>query len=260
MPTKTTYRFPFGEPVRKVEQKDRSPKKVFVLGVYASAVHARWRGPDNKVLVRALAVASEPEIFWSGEGADKIIKRIKLPDGIGKLEVAAEQYNGPSSRVLDSHILEPLGLKRNDAWLCDCVPQSRVNPSQFAAVQKHYQPLVEKGIVQPATVPPAKAIDETRRAAILRELEDSGAKRIILLGDLPIKWFLKHYVKEWSSLAAIVKKHGYGNPIPVTINGRKYEVRPLTHPRQVARLGRSSQTWFDMHAKWMSNLRRQSVE
>ena len=34
--------FPFGQELKKVEQKDRSPKQAFVLGVYASAVHARW--------------------------------------------------------------------------------------------------------------------------------------------------------------------------------------------------------------------------
>ena len=34
--------FPFGQPVQKVVQTDRRPKSVLVLGVYASAVHARW--------------------------------------------------------------------------------------------------------------------------------------------------------------------------------------------------------------------------
>lgn len=33
--------FPFGLPVTKVVEMDRTPKRVFVLGVYASAVHAR---------------------------------------------------------------------------------------------------------------------------------------------------------------------------------------------------------------------------
>ena len=37
------YYFPFGETVHPLVQQDRGPKKVFVLGVYASAVHARWR-------------------------------------------------------------------------------------------------------------------------------------------------------------------------------------------------------------------------
>ena len=34
-------------------QEDRTPKKVFVLGVYASAVHARWM-KDGKVKCAAL--------------------------------------------------------------------------------------------------------------------------------------------------------------------------------------------------------------
>lgn len=36
------YYYPFGEEVHCLAQQDRTPKKVFVLGVYASAVHARW--------------------------------------------------------------------------------------------------------------------------------------------------------------------------------------------------------------------------
>ena len=36
------YFFPFGQELKEVEQKDRAPKEAFVLGVYASAVHARW--------------------------------------------------------------------------------------------------------------------------------------------------------------------------------------------------------------------------
>lgn len=36
------YRYPFGEYVRPLVQQDQTPKEAFVLGVYASAVHARW--------------------------------------------------------------------------------------------------------------------------------------------------------------------------------------------------------------------------
>ena len=41
------YYYPFGEELRPVVQQDRTPKKVFVLGVYASAVHAQWK-KDNR--------------------------------------------------------------------------------------------------------------------------------------------------------------------------------------------------------------------
>jgi hypothetical protein len=59
--------FPFGQPLKLVKQRDRTPKKVFVLGVYTSAVHAKWLSAEGKRLCQALAVASEPEIFWNGE-------------------------------------------------------------------------------------------------------------------------------------------------------------------------------------------------
>ena len=70
------YYFPFGQQVHTLVQQDRTPKKVFVLGVYASAVHARWK-KDGKVFCQALAVASEPRIFWDGniEEAKGIISK-----------------------------------------------------------------------------------------------------------------------------------------------------------------------------------------
>jgi hypothetical protein len=111
--------FPFGQPVQEVAQADRSQKRVFVLGVYASAVHARWIGSDNKTIVNALAVASEPYIFWRGENSEAIIQKIFVPQKIGKLVPANRQFNGPSGIALDDLILKPLRLTRNDAWLCD---------------------------------------------------------------------------------------------------------------------------------------------
>src|SRR5687767_9922054 len=116
--------FPFGQPLHPVEQTDRTPKRVFVLGVYASAVHARWIGADGREIVKALAVASEPYIFWRGDGAGDIIRQIEVPPAVGRLLPADAQFNGPSGIALDEHILRPLGLERSDAWLCDLVPHS----------------------------------------------------------------------------------------------------------------------------------------
>ena len=74
------YQYPFGQTVKTLVQQDRTPKKVFVLGVYASAVHARWK-KDGKTVCTALAVASEPRIFWDGniEEAKEIISKISIP-------------------------------------------------------------------------------------------------------------------------------------------------------------------------------------
>ena len=38
----TVGTFPFGQPVRVLVQQGRTPERVIVLGVYTSAVHARW--------------------------------------------------------------------------------------------------------------------------------------------------------------------------------------------------------------------------
>ena len=120
--------FPFGMPITPVRQADTSPKRIFVLGVYASAVHARWVTDDDKTIISALAVASEPEIFWRGNDAGAIIGQIPVPPGAGRLVSAGATLNGPSGVALDSMFLEPLGITRQDAWLSDLLPESRCNP------------------------------------------------------------------------------------------------------------------------------------
>ena len=46
------YLFPFGQKLHPLVQEDRTPKKVFVLGVYASAVHARWKKDGWMLIVK----------------------------------------------------------------------------------------------------------------------------------------------------------------------------------------------------------------
>ena len=134
-----TYHFPFGQELKKVEQEDRTPKEIFVLGVYASAVHARWVDKNGKQKVSALAVASEPEIFWTGVNTEEIISEIKIPEELGRLTAPANKMlNGPSGRALDSLFLKHLGYNRETAWLCDLLPESRVNKKQRIAIEKHY--------------------------------------------------------------------------------------------------------------------------
>jgi len=240
--------FPFGLPVTNVEQSDRKPKKVFVLGVYASAVHARWSGPDEKTIVQALAVASEPRIFWEGncDEAKEIIRRIEIPSSVGKLEPADSRFNGPSALALDDQILKPLCLSRADAWLCDLVPHSCMNPSQKKAIDDHYVPIAKRYKLPTPSVPcvPTKLADDERRREIMAEIRQSKANILITLGDQPLKWFVrcggKHRLAEWQ----------YGCLSPVAIDNLTLTLLPLAHPRQIAKLGRSSPEWFEKHARW----------
>ena len=126
-------------------REDQTPKKVFVLGVYASTVHARWK-KDGQIICQALAVASGPRIFWDGDPdeAKRIIDAVAIPPELGTLEPAGRQLNGPSAKVLDENILAPLGFTRADAWLCDCLPETRINPSQAKVIRERYDPLIEQ--------------------------------------------------------------------------------------------------------------------
>jgi len=248
------YVYPFGSPLKKVEQQDKTPKKVFVLGVYASAVHAKWIGVDGKVIVTALAVASEPYIFWKGEDAKQIIDKIKIPAKLGRLVPADERFNGPSGKVLDDLFLRPLGYNRDDAWLCDLLPYSRININQQKAIETHYNPLVKDFDLPECTIPAFNAAELNNRSRvdeIVAELEQSQADTIVLLGDLPIKHFLSYFSKS-NKLSDFGKtKEDYGKPVPIIIRGKTYQVIPLVHPRQAGNLGNSSQSWSDLHKNWV---------
>jgi uracil-DNA glycosylase len=251
--------FPFGQPVKRVTQVDRTPKRVFVLGVYASAVHAQWIGPNGKTLARALAVASEPEIFWRGDNAQAIVETIEVPEAAGHVIAAAATFNGPSGKALDDCILEPLGLTRSAAWLCDLVPHSCRNPGQEKAIERVYAPAALVHKLAAATVPtlPSILADETRRNEILAELEASQASTLILLGDEPIKWFLSHFGTPHKRLIGFGQTpETYGRLHPIPIAGRDIDVLPLVHPRQAARLGSHSPVWHQAHTYWMEVVAR----
>jgi hypothetical protein len=244
--------FPFGKPVEILKQTDCSPKKVFILGVYASAVHAKWLNPQGKKVVEALAVASEPYIFWKGEDAEKYIPSI--PKEVGTLIPASKQLNGPSGIALDDLFIAPLGLTRKDCWLCDLVPHSCVNTRQRAAIRRAYNRLAKESGLPEHSVPdvPKRLTNEQRREEIYAELVQSKATRLVLLGAMPIKWFVHFFDPRWSELSDFLTSgNGYGKPVKARIKDVDVEIVPLAHPRQAARLGASSEKWGQMHDEWM---------
>jgi len=249
--------FPFGQPILPLVQRDRTKKRVFVLGVYASAVHARWFGEDGRQKIRAVAVASEPEIFWRGgqDVAQEIIAAIRLPAGAGRLAPAGTQYNGPSGEALDRLFLQPLGVSREDAWLCDLVPHSCMNEGQARALQREYDPLRASLGLPPYCWPrlPGELADEGRRAEIADELLKSGAEILITLGDQPLRWFTKCYGTADNLRAFGQTAPEYGRLHPISIAGRKLDLLPLVHPRQAARLGSHSAGWAGVHAEWIAS-------
>ena len=255
-----SYKYPFGQEVHPLVQQDRTPKKVFVLGVYASAVHARWK-KDGKTICPALAVASEPRIFWDGniDEAKEIISQIAIPKEVGTLEPAGAHLNGPSAKVLDEHILGALGYTRTDAWLCDLLPETRLNSGQVKVIKEKYNPLIEKYGLNEVTIPerPIVFSNQQRNKEILAELQESKADLLVLLGDIPIAQFLNAVADvPYTSLQEYVNLYGYGKATDVTINGRTLKVLPLAHPRQIGALGAHSETWHKLHQNWESKIKK----
>ena len=253
------FLFPFGQKVNRLEQQDKSPKEVFVLGVYSSAVHAKWVC-DGETVCQALAVASEPYIFWNGDAdeAQQIISAIKIPSKLGELIPANKNLNGPSTKVLENNILKPLGTNRNNTWLCDLLPESRINPNQYRVIKEKYNPLINKYNLNEVTVPLEQGVfcDANRREQVTKEIKASKAKKLVLLGDIPIKQYLKYVSNiDFGSLLEYTEKYGYGIPYQTVIDDNiEIEVIPISHPRQIGGLGHSSQFWFDEHKKWEAKL------
>jgi hypothetical protein len=247
--------YPFGQPLRRVVQVDRSPKRAFVLGVYSSAVHARWIGPGGRSLVTALAVASEPYIFWRGDEVEAIIGKIAIPGCAGKLVPAGAQLNGPSGQALDDKVLTPLGLTRGDTWLCDLVPHTCLNPKQKAALAREYEPRMAAMGLPAVRLPdvPTSFADDIRRHEVLGELIESRADTLILLGDEPIHHWLRHFLPRWQHLSDFP---GYGVLHESELPGWKGRLLPLAHVRQIGALGAHSPKWFEAHQGWMSRSQR----
>ena len=47
---------------------------------------------------------------------------------------------------------------------------------------------------------------------------------------------------------------------PVEINERSIEILLLAHPRQIAKLGRSSQKWYELHQAWLERTPSEIIE
>ncbi len=251
---RTLYNFPFGEPLERVVQQDRTPKRIFVLGVYASAVHARWVDRQSKTQIAALAVASEPYIFWRGDQVESFVSRISIPQALGRLVPASPRLNGPSGIALDELFLQPLGVERAEAWLCDLVPHSCLNPKQKAAIERAYVPITAEYHLPTVTIPsvPTRLADDQRRAEIADELAESQAEIILLLGDQPIRWFLRWFDGSKKKLSDFGVSDGkYGILHEVKIDDSFYQVLPLAHPRQAAGLGAHSANWLSRHKNWI---------
>lgn len=237
-------RFPFGQPVQPVTWQHPGPKPVLIIGVYPSAVHARWVDANGHTQIRAVAVANEPEPFWTGQDADTHVSAVAatVPDAVGQL-VPAPGHNGPSGQALDVSVLGPLGLTRDTIRVADVDNRYMANQAQQEAITRSYNQLVDQGIMPPVSWRPRRPITQIppdRSPSLAQELDEAAPEWVITLGDEP----LRAIGMERLSV------EDYGVPTPASILGHKVQLLRLVHTRQQAGHGARSPTWAQAHRLW----------
>jgi uracil-DNA glycosylase len=98
---------------------------------------------------------------------------------------------------------------------------------------------------------PRKLSDEGRRDQIYKEIIESKSEILILLGDKPIQWFLKFFDQRWNKLSEFGTANQYGQIHQAKLKDKDIHILPIAHPRQIAKLGMSSEMWFAAHQNWL---------
>ncbi len=242
-------RFPFGRYVKPVLPTASGRRRVFVLGVYPSAIHAKWRDPKGN-LWPALAVDNEPEPFWTGEDAKERVTAIAkdVPTEAGYLEPADRQHNGASGVVVDNLYLKPLEIGREECWITDLVQSYLANDGQFNRISKSYAPLVDEGIVPAAKlrrrVGKVTNLPDDRKESLRREFEEASPELVITLGNEPLQCLALDPLDPSS----------YGTEREVPVLGSRVRLLALVHPRQSGALGQSSPKWTSAHREWVGSV------
>lgn len=252
--------FPFGRPatVRPPRPAIGGPAKVFVLGVYPSALHVRWCRPDGVVRVQALAVDDEPEVFWDGADAEERVKywaqQVGWQRSWGWVTASG---NGTSGRAVVRDVLGPLGIERGEAHFTDCYRRYLVKSgagSQRAAMEAAYAPFAAARGLPPVSLPGRPADAALVRMAVAEEggelmaqVRASEADLVVTLGQ-PAADVLAHL----SAIDRVVLRRdsGYGSVRRLRIGHAAVNWLPLKHP------GQRSSVWQEHHQAWARSLGR----
>lgn len=242
--------FPFGIPLRRTPpQTPSEPTRALIVGVYPSALHATWLGPEGKVRCRAMAVGTEPHSFWNGRDAGARLQEIQecVPERLGNLELPRGNYNGCSGQTLESDYLVPLQLKHEECWVTDLHDTYFVSPGNAKTITKQYtQHAAQVEGMPPVRFPEKPRLDrptEARLHTLKNEFKQAAPEWVITLGNDPIGPIFDGH-------SGPLDLQRYGKPFEAEVFGRRVKALCLCHPRQAARLGLSSRRWFDAHGLW----------
>lgn len=246
--------YPFGRPVTPRPASASTPRPLFVLGAYPSALHVEWRPTIGK-LVRAIPVDDEPEPFWNG--ADAQARMAEWLDWLrpesqthGTFSVPA-RFNGPSGAWVDTNILSPLGYKRSDTWITDCLDTYRMSTGVAARIDDTYAvaglPACHLGshLSEDAIVREALSV---HRARLRGELDRCRPDTVATLGNAAARVF--------AELAGLGQRKltisGYGASQLVELAGRELTWYSLAHPAAPVSYQNAHEAWVATRRKVMS--------
>ena len=249
----TNWVYPLGAPLCPYDREDTSPRALFVLGAYPSALHVRWVPPGGGHGIRALPVDNEPEPFWNGERLAEHFEAWKERDEVSIIgDVApAPELNGPSGTALDARYLKALDFTRTDAWIADSLPLycqsegvekalartkfSNLMLAQCAPVPNLPKHPTERQIITQAV---------SRHVAIRDELAASRASTVITLGNAALA--VLHAALDLNGRPAKLRRdRDYGAPVELSVPHRA-RWYALAHPGVLEK----NTEWSQAHAAW----------
>lgn len=264
--------FPFGAVSRR--RPPRVPTgetRVFVLGVYPSALHVRWILPAwaqqefGRTHVSSLAVDVEPKVFWEGADppASTLVqqweKRYFPGDDPNTFGTVQPGHNGSSGFNVANEILAKFGWRLDDVWLTDASNRFYVKkgpgkkPGQADVIHTVYNPFAQQVGLPQASLPPRP----TPAALVGTAVKEEGSRLVQewLQATAPILITLGEEARQVAAALAEdsegpprqpLRSHDpqYGHPGRIAIAGHDARWMALTHP------GNRSQTWTSARQAW----------
>ena len=231
------HSYPFGRTVT-ARPPTRHRGGLFVLGAYPSALHVRWQAPDG-TRIAALAVDDEPVPFWDGDDQGERIDEWKRAVGFtpawGHVEPAGPA-NGSSGRWVDEQILTPLGFRRDQTWITDCLDTYRAGQAQAAAIAQRFVPFADRVGLDRPDLPEHPSESAIVREAITDHFERLSAElrhaeptTIVTLGNAALR-VLRELLPDTDVVEPRLSPQRYGRRLLVELDGRPVAWYPLVHP------------------------------
>jgi hypothetical protein len=271
--------FPFGRlSTLRPPRRPTGPSRLFVLGVYPSALHVRWTPPawaksqlgiDS---IAALAVDNEPTVFWDGADATRHFDLWRAAVGFrdgdetGNWGHASPAGNGTSGRPVLERVLKPLGVGVAETWFSDVVNRFFVKRGtakkrqQADAISGSYTPFATELALPAAVLPerprPEELIDlalREHRERIRSEIAEAKAPVVVTLGEEARRVLLAladH--AEGSPTMALDRRRlsespkSYGAQGGIRIGDIDAAWHALVHP------GQRSEVWKGWHDEWIA--------